>query len=632
MNQFDTFGRRLRTPIFCLLSVLAASASADPYVTTLDAAEVTATRTPQALADTLLSTTVITRDDIEQSQLLDLVSILRQVAGVEIAQSGGMGAQTSLFLRGANSDQTLFMIDGVKINSVESGGAFLQHIMLSQVDHIEVVRGNVSAIYGSQAVGGVIQIFTRDNVAGSSGSGEMTVGGDATRNLSLHAGGSIGPADLRTSAGVTVSSTESGGFSAINGSAAPFANPADNNYRNRSISANLSQDIGPVKLTARLFDSEAHLDYDDPTDYTFLDPSYNGRQQDNFENSTLQTLALGARWIVSPMLESSFNANAELDRSDNNATFAASFDIGSIKSQTNDYTWNTTWRPLDAIALNGGLEYLQQDGESTAYGARFRRHVNSAFVGGLGSYGNSQLQLNLRADDYSDFGNATSALASYGYSVTPHIKLIGQLSSAFDAPTFDDLYYPGFSNPSLKPEKSRTVELALAWHDRISDARVSLYRSNVHDLIVYDAALFIPNNIDEARLEGIELSGSTELGDWQLSANATFDHPIDVGTDQPLLRRATRSGNLNVAYAIQKFRPYLQVSSSGPRLDSDINSGARVTLGGYSVANLGVRYLISKQLSAGVALDNLADRRYALVDGYNTPGRVLLFNLVASLP
>jgi vitamin B12 transporter len=632
MVQFDTFGRRLRTPVFCLLSVLSASVSADPYVTALDAVEVTAARTPQPVADALLSTTVITRDDIEQSQLIDLVSILRQVGGVEIAQSGGVGSQASLFLRGANSDQTLFMIDGVKVNSVESGGAFLQHIMLSQVDHIEIVRGNVSALYGSQAVGGVIQIFTRDNLAGTSAGGEVSVGGDATRNVSLHAGGSIGPSDARSSAAFTVSSTESGGFSAINGSAARFANPADNNYRNQSISANLSQDIGPVKLTARLFDSQAHLDYDDPTDYTFLDPNYSGRYQDNFENSSLQTLALGARWIISPTLETSLSANGEQDRSDNNSTFAGSFEIGSTKSQTNDYTWNTTWRPSHGLAFNGGLEYLQQDGESSAYGARFTRHVESGFLGGLASFGANQFQLNLRADDYSDFGNATSALASYGYSLTPHIKLIGQLSTAFDAPTFDDLYYPGFSNPDLKPEKSRTAELGLAWHDSASDARLSLYRSNVHDLIVYDAALFIPNNIDAARLEGVELSGSTQLGDWQFSANATFDHPIDVSTDQPLLRRATSSGNLNVAYAYRKLRPYLQVSSSGLRLDSDINTGARVTLGGYSVANAGVRYLVSKQLTVGVSVDNLADRRYALVDGYNTPGRVLLVNLVASLP
>jgi vitamin B12 transporter len=632
MIQFDTFGRRLRTPIFCLLSLLSASASADPYVTSLDGVEVTGTRTPQSLADALLSTTLITREDIEASQLVDLVSILRQVAGVEVAQSGGMGSQASLFLRGANANQTLFMIDGVKIDSVESGGAFLQHIMLSQVDHVEIVRGNVSALYGSQAVGGVIQIFTRDYSAGSSAGGELSIGGDATRSVALHAGGSTGPAEARTTAGFSVSSSESGGFSAINGAQAPFANPSDNNYRNRSISANLSQAIGPVTLSARLFDSEAHLDYDDPTDYTFLDPTYNGRYQDNFENSSLQTLALSARWMVQPALETSLSANAELDRSNNNSSFAGSFDIGSTKSQTNDYIWNTTWRPTHDMVLNGGLEYLQQNGQSTAYGERFTRRVDSGFVGGLANFGAHQLQLNLRADDYSDFGNATSALASYGYSVTPHIKLIALFSTAFDAPTFDDLYYPGFSNPNLKPEKSRTAELGAAWHDSLSDARLSLYRSNVHDLIVYDAALFVPNNIDEARLEGIEVSGSTHLGDWQFSANATFDHPIDVSTDQPLLRRATSSGNINVAYAYQKFRPFLQMSSSGLRFDSDINTGQRITLGGYAVANAGVRYLMSKQLTVGVSVDNLADRRYALVDGYNTPGRVFLFNLVASLP
>jgi vitamin B12 transporter len=627
--------KRLRVLALASSTFCSAACWADPYDVTLDPVEVTSTRSPMPAAEALLSTTVITREDIEESQLVDLLSILRQVAGVEIAQSGGMGSQSSLFLRGANSDQTLFMIDGVKINSVESGGAFLQHIMLSEVDQIEVVRGNVSAIYGAQAVGGVIQIFTRSSAAGDGTSrigAEVTLGGDATRNVAAHAYGATGPSDARTTAGLTVSSTESGGFSAINQQQAPFANPSNNNYRNRSFSADLSQEIGPVKLTAHLFDSEAHLDYDDPTDYTYIDPTYTGRYVDNFENSSLQTLGLGAHWTISPSLFTDLSIGAELDRSDNNSTFPFSFDIGNTQSQTNDLNWNTVWKPISSVTLNAGLEFEQQDGNSSAYTQRFERHVDSAFIGAIGAFGPHQLQLNLRADDYSDFGNATSALLGYGYSLTPRLKAIAQLSTAFTAPSFDDLFYPGFSNPDLKPEKSRTAELGLAYHDNLFDGRASLYRSTVHDLIVYDNATFLPENIDEARLEGIELSGDTHFGALALSANLTFDHPIDVATDQPLLRRATESGNLAVSYEYLAFRPYLQVNASGLRFDSDINTGARVTLGGYTVANAGVRYLFSKQLTLGLAVDNFLDRRYALVDGYNTPGRVFLVTLSGTLP
>ena len=618
--------------LFAGLVINPGSALADPYVSNLDAIEVTGQRIAEPVSDALLSTTVISRDDIDQSQLVDLVSILRQVGGVEIAQSGGIGAQASIFVRGANSDQTLVMVDGVKINSVESGGAFLQHIMLSQVDHIEIVRGNVSALYGSQAVGGVVQIFTRSNTGGTSGGASVTVGGDQTRDVSATLSGSAGPIDARTSAGLTVSSTESGGFSAINAGVAPFANPADNNYRNRSFSANLTQDIGPVKLSARLFDSEAHLDYDDPTSYTFIDPTYTGQHIDNFENSSLQTLSLLADWQVSQAWSISLAAGGELDRSDNNSTFNGSFDIGDTKSQTNDYTFNLRWDAAQHVTLNAGLEVLDQSGESSSYTARFSRHVDSVFVGALGSVGPNQFQVNLRDDRYSDFGAANSALVSYGYLLTSQLKVIGSLSTAFTAPTFDDLFYPFASNPNLKPEKSRTAELGLVWHDLKSQARLSLYRSSIHDLIAFDDVQFIPENIDEARLEGIELSGQTSWQHFQLSANLTFDHPINVSTDQPLLRRANRSGNLALSYDGGPLRPYLAVNASGLRFDSDINTFQRISLGGYATTNAGVRYSISKQLTAGVSIDNLADRRYALIDGYNTPGRVVLLTLSGSLP
>jgi vitamin B12 transporter len=625
--------RPVASSVFAILVALdACNALADPYVQTLDAVEVTGQRTPEPVADALLSTTVISRQDIEQSQMIDLVSILRQVAGVEIAQAGGVGGQASLFLRGANSDQTLFMIDGVRINSVESGGAFLQHIMLSQVDHIEIVRGNVSALYGSQAVGGVVQIFTRSDQGGLAGGADLTVGGDDTRNVSVHLSDRFGPVNALTNAGITLSSTESGGFSAIDAARAPFANPSDNNYRNHSLSASLSQEIGPVKLSARLFDSEAHLDYDDPTNYSFLDPAYTGQNVDNYENSSLQTVSLLAEWNINPELQASLGAGGELDRSDNNSTFPGSFDIGSTKSQTNDYTLNVRWTALEHLTLNGGLEYIDQSGESSAYLARFKRNVDSVFVGALGSYGPNQLQFNLRSDDYSDFGSATSALLSYGYALTAQLKLIGSVSTAFTAPTFDDLFYPGASNPTLRPEKSRSAELGVAFNDTRSQARIALYRSTIHDLIAFDDVRFIPENIDEARLEGIELSGQTNWRDVTLSANMTFDHPIDVGTDQPLLRRATRSGNLNLSYQYQALRPYVEVSASGLRFDSDINTFERVSLGGYAIANAGVRYTFSKQLSAGLSVDNLADRRYALIDGYNTPGRVVLVTLSGSLP
>jgi len=602
----------------------AAALAQTPAATSLDVVEVTATRSPLLVSDTLPSTTVITRADIEASQQVDLVSLLRTVAGIEIAQDGGMGGQASVFMRGSNSNQTLFMVDGVKINTVESGGAFIQHIMLDQVDHVEIVRGNVSAVYGSQAVGGVIQIFTRGGQDANLIAVNATAGQEALASASVFASGGTGAPDARTTASIAVSQSQQRGFSAIDGSQAPFANPSDNGYRNRSVSAQFGQQLGDVALSAKIFDSEARLDYDDPTDYTYLDPTYTGHNQTNVENSHLSTLSFSAHWQVSARLDSDLSAAFERDRSDNNSSFPSSFDIGSTESRTNDYTFNTRYAVTEQLKINLGIEHIDQTGVSTAYDGEFERHVDSAFAGLLASYGASQLQFNLRGDHYSDFGEATSGLLAYGYALTEHVKLIAQASSAFDAPTFDDLYYPGFSNPHLAPEKSRSVEFGLQYHEAQGDARLSLYRSNVHDLIVYDSATFVPENIDEARLAGIEFSAHAHWRKWLFSTDLTFDHPIDVSTDQPLLRRASKSGSLSLAYDLDAWQPYVQVVASGVRFDSDINTGARVTDAGYSVASTGVRYRVSRQVTIGIAADNFLNRRYQLVDGYNTPGRVLL--------
>lgn len=623
-------GAVLRALAISIAFYCTAASCQDRETATLDPVEVTATRGPTLVSDTLPSTTVITRAEIEASQEVDLVSLLRDAAGIEIAQSGGLGGQASIFMRGANSNQTLVMIDGVKINTVESGGVFIQHIMLDQVDHVEIVRGNVSAVYGSQAVGGVIQIFTRGGQDVDAAAVSALAGGEATRDGSLFVSGGMGNAGARTTGSITVSQSEQRGFSAINGSQAPFANPSDNGYRNRSISAQVGQQVGDVQLSVKLFSSAAHLDYDDPTDYTFADPTYNGRNQTNAENSLLQTISLLAHWQATPRWDTDFTAAAERDRSDNTSTFPDSFDIGMIQSRTNDYTLNTRYAVFDGVKINGGLEHLDEIGTSTAYGAEFTRRVDSAFVGLLGSYQASDVQFNLRGDQYSDFGAATSGLLAYGFTFAEHYKLIAKASTAFDAPTFDDLYYPGFSNPDLKPEKSRSLEFGVQYRDAQSDARATVYRSNVHDLIVYDSATFVPANIDEARLEGVELTGHAHWMHWLVAANMTFAHPIDVSTDQPLLRRATRSGSLSFAYDLGQWQPYLLLQASGMRFDSDINTGSRVTDAGYSVANTGVRYRFSKKVTVGIAANNLFDRHYELVDGYNTPGRVLLVTFSGS--
>ena len=226
--------KRLIVPLVCgfslfIFSTRAATQSADPSpsASRLDPIVVTASRNVQHLSDTLLATTVITRSDIDDSHAPDLATLLRGQAGIDVAQSGGLGSQTSLFVRGANSNQVLVLIDGLRVNAVGSGAASIAHLMIDQIDHVEIVRGNVSSLYGSEAIGGVIQIFTRGGAASDRASVGLDAqwGGDRTRAASFDAAHAFGASDARTRIGVAASYRSANGFSAIDANRAPAANP-----------------------------------------------------------------------------------------------------------------------------------------------------------------------------------------------------------------------------------------------------------------------------------------------------------------------------------------------------------------------------------------------------------------------
>lgn len=598
---------------------------------TLEPVVVTASRVPQSVGDTLPDASVITRLDIENSQATDVLSLLRREAGIEIAQTGGLGAQASIFMRGFNSNQTLVLIDGIPVNAVESGGASLQHLMLDQIDHIEIVRGNVSALYGSQAVGGVIQIFTRSGAGADGVALDAEAGGERTRNFSGSVAQTFGSPGSETRAAANVSTNGMEGFSAINAGIAPQANPNENPYQSTSVSAALSQQVNNSELGVRLYGTRGRLSFDDPTDYSFLVPTYNGRTQTNEEHSELASAVLYANLHLVAWWSSVLQVGNTVDRSANTSSFAESEVAGTTLSRQTDVSWNNVFVINPQNKVTAGLEHLDQTGDSTSYTTQFSRQVDSALLGYLGEWGPNQFQANFRSDHYSDFGSADSGLIGYGFRFSDQLKAIAELSTAFDAPTFDDLYFPGASNPNLVPEKSRSFEFGLAYQAGPNALRATVFRSQVHDLIEFDPVSFIPENIDKARLSGLELAARTRWQDWQLYGNLTLERPIDVATDQVLLRRATHNINLGMARALGAWRFSVDVEGAGARFDSDINTFERIQLPGYSVTNLVARYQVNPTTTLSASIMNAFDRHYSLVDGYNTPGRVLLFGVALRL-
>ena len=610
----------------------------------LDPVVVTASRTAQRLSDALPATTLITRADIEDSQAPDVATLLRGQVGIDVAQSGGTGSQTSLFLRGANSNQVLVLIDGLRVNAVGSGAASIAHLMIDQVDHVEIVRGNVSSLYGSEAIGGVIQIFTRGGAnTGDTSSDHPRVGlnaewgGDRTRAASFDAAHAFGADGARTRVGLAASYRSARGFSAIDANRAPAANPDDDGYRNASVSAQVAQQFGAHEIGARYFETHGHLEFDDPTDYGFFGPPYNGRVQTHNERTRLTDVALFGKFKPTAAWTLALQAGQARDVNVNTSSYPASFVVGTATSTGRQYRVGNSFALAEHIATLA-YEHLDQSGFSTSYGngidtagVAFSRKVDSAMAGYTGplllASSVNEFQLNARHDRYSDFGAATTGLAAYGLKFAPGWKAIVQASTGFKAPSFNELYFPFFGNPALKAERARSVEVALQYARDTSFVRASLFRTRTRDLIVFDPLLLLANNIDRARVTGLEVSVRTSFDGWVLSANLTLQRPVDEATGERLLRRANRNLGLAVAKSFGRWRVTGDVQAAGMRFDSDINSFARTELAGYGVANFGVRYEVVRATTVGLSIANAFDKRYALVDGYNTAGRVMTVSL-----
>lgn len=629
---------RIAAPVFVLFLHAARAAGPADVPTELDPVVVTASRAPQPLASALPATTVITRADIDDSQAPDLPTLLRGQAGIDVAQQGGLGSQSSVFLRGSNSNQVLVLVDGLRINSTNSGAASIAHLMVDQIDRIEIVRGNVSSLYGSEAIGGVIQIFTRSGATGSGDAIGATAiwGSERNRAVSVDASQGFGPDDGRTRIGVSASYRAADGFSAIDADRVATANPDDDGYRNRSISALVSQRFAGQEIGVRYFESHGRLDFDESTDYRFVDPTFDPRKATQQERSRQTDAQAYAKLEPLDAWTIDLQVGQSRDLSVNTASFPFSFVAGSTTSTDRQYRIDNALR-FGAQTITVGYEHLEQSGFSTSYGdgvsgATFSRRSDAEWLGYTGSLflpSIHEFQLNVRHDRYSDVGDATTGLAAYGLTFAKGWKAIVQASDAFKAPSFNELFFPFFGNPALKPEKARTIEAALLYSDAATVVRLSAFRTHARDLIVYDPTVAVANNVDRARVAGFELTGRTVVDGWSIRASATIERPIDEGTDQRLLRRANHSAGLAIAKSFGPLRVTADANASGRRTDSDIVTFARTELPGYAVVDAGVRYAVLRNVTAGVGITNAFDRRYALVDGYRTAGRVVLLSVDA---
>ena len=599
--------RRLLAAALLSCSRLSLAAELDPVV-------VTATRTAQTADQSLTSITVITRPEIERRQARSVQDLMRGAAGVSIASNGGRGKTTSVFLRGTEADHVLVMVDGVKVGSATLGTTAFQDIPIEQVERIEIVRGPRSSLYGSEAIGGVIQIFTRKG--GGPPARHVSIGGGSDRSIEAAAGLSGG--GERAWFAVGASGADTDGFNACDGRPSPdgagcfTTEPDRDGYRNRSIS---------VRAGYR-FDNGAAIDL-----HALRSRSHN--QFDgasvNEADSAQQVLGGSLRFAPLARWQMTLAAGRSSDRSDNSKD-------GNFKSRFETVRQSLSLQNDIGIARDQlvtlGADY-QDDrvGGTTAYVVD-SRHVSGLFVQYQGTFGAHDTQLSLRQDINPQFGHRVTGSSAWGVALGKGLRLVASFGTAFKAPTFNELYFPGFGNPDLRPEASRSVEIGLRGRSGRTWWSLDAYESRIDDLIAFDSRIFAPANVDQARLRGIEAVAAIRLDRWYFDANLTLLDPknLSAGANggNVLPRRARQSLRLDADRTFGRHRFGATLFAAGGRYDDLANARA---LGGYATLDLRAEAILTRDWQLLAQIENLFDKDYQTAALFNSPGRSLTLTL-----
>lgn len=597
----------------------ATAATGTAAATDLDQVVVTATRTASTQDQTLASVSVIDREQIERLQPASLPALLRGAAGVSLANNGGPGKSTSLFLRGTESDHVLVLVDGIKIGSATSGGAALQDIPVEQIERIEIVRGPFSSLYGSEALGGVIQIFTRRPQGAFAPHFSVGVGSENTRRASVGVAGRSGQGWYA----VNAAHHSTDGIDSFRGDpsrATPetYLDPDRDGYRNTSLSLQGGYRFSEQwDAEARVVRAESHNEYDGS-----LNNQADGVQQ-----------VVGARLRYAPTesLTMTLNAGRSDDLSDAfldgvySSTFDTRREVASLQADI----------AVGAGLLTAGFDW-QADAvrSSTEYSVDSRSN-RALFGQWQQTLGEHALQLSLRRDDNSQFGGQTTGSALWGWDFTDALRLTASYGTAFKAPTFNELYFTGYGNPNLGPETSQSLEMGLRGEHDWGGWTLNAFQSRIDDLIAYDSTLVDdehpygqPNNIDRARIRGVELAADTELAGWELRASATWLDPANDGNSADhgnvLPRRARQSARVDADRTFGDFSIGATLNAAGERFDDLAN---RKRMGGYATTDLRIGYALAPKWSLRLSADNVFDREYETAKFYRQTGRTYLLSL-----
>ncbi|MDJ0905171.1 MAG: TonB-dependent receptor [Woeseiaceae bacterium] len=574
-------------------SVAIALAVVAPHYAIADSAPgetiiVTATRTEIPLSDAIVPVTVISRDDIELSLATDLAELLRFQAGIDIGRNGGPGQATSVFMRGTESNHTLVLIDGVRMNPGTLGGAAIQHIAPEMIERIEIVKGARSALFGTDAIGGVINVITR-------------------RAESAYFETSLGAGSFDSRSGVVSGGnrSENGDFSVsvsyqdTDGFAPRTDSDIERGYDNLSVNLYGARRFGDAEISLRHWQTEGTVEYLDfflaPVDQDFTN-STTALQLDNAVGQH------GSSKLIASFMQDDIAQNQGDD---------------FVKSDRISLDWQYS-HAFEEHTLTGGLFYVDENASSLSFGSGFDEdtEVRAAFIQDQWTRDRHKAFVALRLTDHDTFGNHTTWNAEYAFALDDNWTLNAGLGHAFRAPDATDRF--GFGgNPDLDAEQADEAQLGFRFDPgNRHSVGIELYANDIDDLIDFDLETFTLVNVARAEIRGAQLAYEYRGERFTINAELTRQSAEDADSGERLLRRAEESGSLTYTQNVGAHRMGLSVFASGDREDF-----GGVRLDGYVLANLTAQFSLGNAWTMHARIENLLDTEYATAAGFRMQER-----------
>ena len=607
----------------CLVPFFALSSVNAEEVQDVENIIVTESRIPTIVSESLSAISIITKEDIERYQASDLYDLMARLPGVSMLRNGARGSATSLSIRGNQGDHSLFLVDGVRIGSATLGSATLGLINTNSIERIEVVRGPKSNLYGADAIGGVVNIITRDAADMNSLQVKTSVGSNGTKETTLSGGETEG----KGSYSVVFNTYKTDGIDSTFDDS--FPNGDEDGHENNSIAFRYGYEISDdAKLSLSYNGSNSSTDYDaacgDSVSYAPVDCDIYTKADISSLSSSL-VFQLNEHW----------NSNFKIGRStDNSEEFARNIDISSTynaglyNTTKTEATWfNVIELEADTI-LSLGLDYQKDEIDSSNAYDITSRDNKAAFLQYKFKSDGADVSFGARRDDNEQFGAHTTTSFMAGQNVSDNMRLNFSYGEGFKAPTFNDLYYPFSGNANLMPEESVNYEIGLKANWNNSSLNLGLFNNSIENIILWNSSIFAPDNTENVEISGLEFSLNTQVENWMLGLSGTVMNPEDKSTGNILVRRAERSASLDGDYSGGNYGFGFTVYSQSHTFDDAANT---VRLGGYTTLALRANFDLNDNWKVKVNANNLTDKEYVTASGflgnYRSMGRELLFTV-----